>query len=103
MSKHLRQLIREELEHQRLIETKIEAGAEYDRSKEAPKRAFEAVLKLKASEMSPNMLGQMRTGSPDHLRLIEDALDEAGIDDVGLRGLISGPFKMIPPHFLLRI
>lgn len=103
MSKHLRQLIREELRRQQLNESKIGAGAEYDRTKEAPKRAFEAILKRKASEMGPNMLGQMRPGSPDHLRLIEDALDEAGIADAGLRGLISGPFKMIPPHFLLRI
>jgi len=49
------------------------------------------------------MLGTIRQGSPDHLRMIEEALDEAGILDPGLRALVSGPFKMVPPHFLLRM
>lgn len=87
----------------RMTESKIGASVEYDRTKEGPKRAFEAILKQKAERMGPNMLNTVRQGSHDHLRMLEDALDDAGIFDASLRALISGPFKMVPPHFLLRM
>lgn len=87
----------------RLSESKIGASVEYDRTKEGPKRAFEAILKQKAERMGPSMLSTIRQGSHDHLRMLEDALDEAGILDASLRALVSGPFKMIPPAFLLRM
>ena len=87
----------------RLKEAKIGASAAYDRDFEEPKRLFEAILKEKARQLGPNKLGTIRQGSPDHLKMIEEALDEAGIFDPGLRALVGGPFKMVPPHFLLRM
>jgi len=99
----LRQIIRREIRASQLSEAKIGASAAYDRDFEGPKRAFEAILKERARQLGPNMLGTIRQGSPDHLRMIEEALDEAGILDPGLRALVSGPFKMVPPHFLLRM
>lgn len=99
----LRQIIRREIRASQLTEAKIGASATYDRDFEGPKRAFEAILKKRAHDLGPSMLGTIRQGSHDHLRMIEEALDEAGVFDPGLRALVSGPFKMVPPHFLLRM
>lgn len=99
----LRQIIRREIRASQLSEAKIGAGAAYDRDFESPKRVFETILKKRARDLGPNMLSTIRQGSSDHLRMIEDALDEAGIFEPGLRALVSGPFKMVPPHFLLRM
>ena len=99
----LRQIIRREIMASRLNEARVGAGTAYDRDFESPKRAFETVLRERARQLGPNMLGTIRQGSHDHLRMIEEALDEAGIFDSRLRTLVSGPFKLIPPHFMLRM
>lgn len=99
----LRQIIRREIIESSLNETRVGASASYDREFENPKRAVETVLRERARQLGPNMLGTIRQGSPDHLRMIEEALDEAGIFDAKLRALVSGPFKSVPPHFLLRM
>lgn len=99
----LRQIIRREILQSRLNETRVGASASYDRDFESPKRLFETILRERARRLGPNMLGTIRQGSHDHLRMIEEALDEAGIFDARLRTLVSGPFKLVPPHFLLRM
>lgn len=101
--RRLRQIIRREISLSSLNESRVGASSSYERNFEDPKRAFEAVLKEKAHQLGPNMLGTIRVGSHDHLKMIEDALDEAGIMDQSLRALVSGPYKVVPPHFLLRI
>lgn len=90
---HLRQLIRETL---------VSAGSAYTSSKEAPKQKFEAELIRMAHERAADVM-RMMPGSLEHLEMIETALDAAGITEKSLRDLVSRPFTMIPPSFLLKM
>ena len=89
----LRSFIRESL---------VSAGQSYVSNKEAPKQKFEAELIRIAKERAAES-SRMRPGSSAHLEMIENALDSAGITEKSLRDLISRPFAMIPPAFLLKM
>lgn len=89
----LRSFIRESL---------VSAGKSYAAEKEAPKQKFEAEL-IRIAKESPAATSRVKSGSTEHLEMIENALDSAGIMEKSLRDLISRPFIMIPPTFLLKM
>lgn len=89
----LRSFIRESL---------VSAGKSYVAEKEAPKQKFEAEL-VRIAKESPAATSRVKPGSMEHLEMIENALDSAGITEKSLRDLISRPFVMIPPAFLLKM
>lgn len=72
------------------------ASKSYVAEKEAPKRRFEAELVRLVKQRMP-------ASKDDYSSMIETALDAAGVTDPSLRSLISMPFKMIPPEFLLKM
>lgn len=83
-------------------EALVSAGQQYTAEKEAPKQKFEAEL-IRAAKERAAEVSRMRPGSSEHLEMIENALDSAGISERTLRALISRPFTMIPPAFLLKM
>lgn len=80
------------------------ASKSYIEEKEVPKKRFQTELTLIVKEYAEDLTKVLpRPGSPAHEKMIEDALDNAGIKDKSLRDLVSGPFMMIPPAFLLKL
>ena len=83
-----------------LVESAISVSAEYDRTKEDPKRRFEKTLVDMAKSQD---ISDIETGSPAHIVLLNAALDATNITDIELRKLISRPYRMIPPAYLLSL
>lgn len=77
-------------------ETIVSASQEYIEGPEAAMSRTQASLRLRLSDQLPAL------GSEEHLKMIQDSMDDAGVTDVSHRDMISSALKMIPPKFLIK-
>ena len=85
-------------EIRQLIEaSRIGAGDQYAREFEDPMSAVQEILRSRLSALPREEVMVMPPGDMGFLQMVEEALDEAGVDDSAKRSLISRPLRMVPP------
>lgn len=76
-------------------ETIVSASQEYIEGPEAAMSRTQEALVRRLIALLPE------PGSVDHIRLIQDSMDESGVIDASQRDMISRALKMIPPKIMI--